>query len=142
MAQWNGNTSPDYNQVIAHLKNLDAKSDRIQLFNMGPSDVYGLPIYLCVLNAEKDSVSTFNKANKGTTILVNNAIHPGEPDGVNACLIYADTYASLDSINPNDPVLAFIPAYNIGGMINRNSTSRANQNGPEIYGFQIGRAHV
>lgn len=136
MGQWNGNTSPDYNQVIAHLKKLDAKSDRIQLFNMGPSDVYGLPIYLCVLNAEKDSISTFNKANKGTTILVNNAIHPGEPDGVNACLIYADTYASLDSINPNDPVLAFIPAYNIGGMINRNSTSRANQNGPEIYGFR------
>jgi hypothetical protein len=34
------------------------------------------------------------------------------------------------------PVIAFIPAYNVGGMMNRNSTSRANQNGPDEYGFR------
>jgi hypothetical protein len=42
----------------------------------------------------------------------------------------------LDSINPNDPVVAFIPAYNVGGMLTRSATSRANQNGPELYGFR------
>jgi hypothetical protein len=26
-------------------------------------------------------------------------------------------------------------SYNIGGALNRNSTSRANQDGPEVYGF-------
>ena len=34
------------------------------------------------------------------------------------------------------PVIAIIPAYNVGGMMNRNSFSRANQNGPEEYGFR------
>jgi hypothetical protein len=27
-------------------------------------------------------------------------------------------------------------SYNIGGALNRNSTSRANQDGPEVYGFR------
>jgi hypothetical protein len=34
------------------------------------------------------------------------------------------------------PLIAIIPAYNVGGMMNRNSFSRANQNGPEEYGFR------
>ena len=35
-----------------------------------------------------------------------------------------------------DVVLAVIPFYNIGGVLNRNSTTRANQNGPVAYGFR------
>ena len=37
---------------------------------------------------------------------------------------------------PDNVVLAIIPVYNIGGALNRNSFSRANQNGPESYGFR------
>ena len=33
-------------------------------------------------------------------------------------------------------VIIVIPIYNIGGALNRNSTTRANQNGPESYGFR------
>jgi hypothetical protein len=33
-------------------------------------------------------------------------------------------------------VLAVIPIYNIGGSLNRNSTTRVNQNGPKEYGFR------
>jgi hypothetical protein len=133
---WLGNTSPDYYRLIDHLKSLDQANDRMTLYDMGPSDVPGLPIYLCVLNPAQDSASTFEKAREGTTLLFNNAIHPGEPDGINACLIYTENYLKLDSINPLDPLVAFIPAYNVGGMLNRSSTSRANQNGPEEYGFR------
>lgn len=135
-SQWIGNTSPDYYSLIAHLKSLDKANERMTLFEMGPSDVPGLPLYLCVLNSAQDSASTFEKARNGTTLLFNNAIHPGEPDGINACLIYTENYLKLDSINPSDPLVAFIPAYNVGGMLNRSSTSRANQNGPEEYGFR------
>ncbi|MFM7595557.1 MAG: hypothetical protein ACKO4Y_05200 [Flavobacteriales bacterium] len=135
-SKWTGNTSPDYYQLIAALQQMDKDSPRVSLFNMGPSDVPGLPIYVCILNGSEDSLTTFIKARTGTTLLFNNAIHPGEPDGVNACLIYAENYMRLDSINPNDPVVAFIPAYNVGGMLTRSATSRANQNGPELYGFR------
>ena len=133
---WKGNTTPEYEELIVSLKSMVKKNSKIKLFNMGPSDVPGLPIYLCVLNAEKDSLSTFEKARKGTTLLFNNAIHPGEPDGVNACLIYAKEYSESKLKDNNDPIIAFIPAYNVGGMLNRSSNSRANQNGPEEYGFR------
>jgi hypothetical protein len=139
-SNWTGNTSPTYPELIEHLKKLDKTHKELSMFNMGPSD-YGLPIYVFVINGGKDSTRTFSKALTGTTILINNAIHPGEPDGINACLIWLDQWIAqgkpLESKNGDKlPVIAFIPAYNVGGMMNRSSTSRANQNGPEEYGFR------
>lgn len=132
--QYDGNTSPTYPELIRIYQELDEKHEEIELYNMGPSD-YGLPIYLCVVNGARDSVGTFMKAIQGTTILINNAIHAGEPDGVNACLIWIDNW--IKAGKPSDiPLVGIIPAYNVGGMMNRSSTSRANQNGPEEYGFR------
>ena len=37
---------------------------------------------------------------------------------------------------PKNTVLALIPIYNVGGSLNRNTSSRVNQNGPEAYGFR------
>lgn len=133
---WIGNTSPSYDDLIQYLQKVDKESDRIELYAMGASDVFGLPIYLCVINGSGDSLKTFEKARNGTTLLFNNAIHPGEPDGINACLLYLDQYIKRDSVNIEDPVVCFIPAYNVGGMLVRSSTSRANQNGPALYGFR------
>jgi hypothetical protein len=138
---WLGNTTPTNDELIAHLQDLDRKHKEIMLYNMGPSD-YGQAIYLCVINGERDSLKTFEKARNSTTLLINNAIHPGEPDGINACLIWLDQWIRagkpLKSQDGQDdlPVIAFIPAYNVGGMYNRSKTSRANQNGPEAYGFR------
>jgi hypothetical protein len=134
-AQWNGNSSPTYPQLISHLQKLDRSHREIELYAMGDSD-YGLPIYLCVINGSGDSTKTFEKAKNQTTILINNAIHAGEPDGINACLIWLDQWITKGKPTKELPVIAFIPAYNVGGMMNRNSTSRANQNGPEEYGFR------
>jgi hypothetical protein len=137
---WLGNTSPTYDELITHLQQLDRAHKEIKLYNMGSSD-YGQPIYLCVVNGHRDSSQTFEKARNSTTILINNAIHPGEPDGINACLIWLDQWIGAgkpikSQAGADLPVIAFIPAYNVGGMYNRSSTSRANQNGPEEYGFR------
>ncbi|CAI8408961.1 MAG: Uncharacterised protein [Flavobacteriaceae bacterium] len=37
---------------------------------------------------------------------------------------------------PTNTVIAVIPVYNIGGALQRNSTSRTNQEGPKAYGFR------
>jgi hypothetical protein len=139
-SNWTGNTSPTYPELIDHLKKLDKTHKEFSMYNMGPSD-YGLPIYLFVINGAKDSIRTFQKAKAGTSILINNAIHPGEPDGINACLIWLDQWIAQGKpletkYGKKLPLIAFIPAYNVGGMMNRSSTSRANQNGPEEYGFR------
>jgi murein tripeptide amidase MpaA len=80
-----------------------------------------------------------NELKNKTIILVNNGIHPGEPDGINASMMLCETilkdYAKYAPLFKN-VVLAFIPVYNVEGMLNRNSTSRANQDGPAEYGFR------
>ena len=134
-AQWRGDTSPSYPELVAYLKKLDKENKEIKLFNMGLSD-YGLPIYVVIINADSDSTKTFEKARNGTTILINNAIHPGEPDGINASLIWIDEWIKQGKPCKSFPMVAIIPAYNVGGMMQRSSTSRANQNGPEEYGFR------
>ena len=134
-AQWTQNTSPTYPDLIAYYKKLDAQHKEIELYAMGESD-YGLPIYVCIVNGAQDSLKTFEKARTSTTLFVNNAIHAGEPDGVNACLIWLDNWIKNGKKTKDLPVIAFIPAYNVGGMMNRSSNSRANQNGPEEYGFR------
>lgn len=134
-AQWTQNTSPTYPELISYYKKLDAQHKEIELYAMGESD-YGLPIYVCIVNGAQDSLKTFAKARTSTTLLVNNAIHAGEPDGVNACLIWLDNWIKNGKKSDGVPVIAFIPAYNVGGMMNRSTNSRANQNGPEEYGFR------
>ena len=132
---WSSNTSPSYDELVDYLKRTAETHDFIELYNMGKSD-YGPPIYLCIVNGAQDSLQTFKKARKETTILFNNAIHPGEPDGINACLIWLEELIAERQLLEAIPIVAFVPAYNVGGMLNRSSTSRANQNGPELYGFR------
>ncbi|MFK7787529.1 MAG: M14 family zinc carboxypeptidase, partial [Crocinitomicaceae bacterium] len=131
----NGNETPTYHQLIEKYGELAAAHDEIELYNMGESD-YGLPIYVCVLNGAQDSTKTFEKAQNSTTLMINNGIHPGEPDGINACLIWIEDWIKAGKNTEKMPVIGIIPSYNVGGMINRSSSSRANQEGPEEYGFR------
>lgn len=133
--QWDKNTTPNYNELITQCRTWANQHKELELYEMGPSD-YGLPIYVFIVNGAGDSLATFDKARKSTTILVNNAIHPGEPDGVNAMLLWTKEWIAKGKKTKNLPVIAFIPAYNVGGMMNRSGTSRANQDGPEEYGFR------
>lgn len=134
-AQLNGNTTPTYHELIEMYRQLANDHDEIELYSMGESD-YGLPIYVCVLNGAQDSTKTFEKAKSSTTLMINNGIHPGEPDGINACLIWIEDWIKAGKNTKDMPVIGIIPSYNVGGMINRSSSSRANQEGPEEYGFR------
>jgi hypothetical protein len=62
-----------------------------------------------------------------------NGIHPGEACGINASLAFAK-----EKLKKPDENITYciIPIYNTGGMMNRGSYSRANQEGPEAYGFR------
>lgn len=133
----NSNYTPSYEEMVAFYKDLANTNDDILLLNMGTSD-YGVPIYVCLLNVPADSSKAMEKARESTTILINNAIHPGEPCGVNASMEVANTFANrvIEQRKKAFPVTAIITAYNVGGMNNRGSFSRANQLGPEEHGFR------
>ena len=75
------------------------------------------------------------KSNK-QVVFINNGIHPGEPAGIDASMILLRDLIDNKIRIPADIIVAIIPIYNIGGHLNRNSTSRVNQSGPEEYGFR------
>lgn len=130
----NGNQSATYEETISYFKTLDASFETIQMQEMGLTDS-GEPLHIVTFNA--DGNFNFEEIRKTKSIiLINNGIHAGEPDGIDATMmLYRDLALGKIKI-PKNVVLVAIPVYNIGGALNRNSTSRANQNGPEEYGFR------
>ncbi|MDB5198312.1 MAG: hypothetical protein JWO92_275 [Chitinophagaceae bacterium] len=131
----NGKETATYFQAIEFYKNLDKSSAKILVKKMGPTDA-GYPLHLILVsNAGKFDPEVWHKQNK-IVILINNGIHPGEPDGIDASMMLVRDIANNKIKLPDNVALAFIPVYNIGGSLNRNSFSRANQNGPLEYGFR------
>lgn len=127
----NGNQSTTYDECIAYYKNLDAHFETISMKEMGLTDS-GEPLHIVTFSENKNFDYTQNKA----VILVNNGIHPGEPDGIDASMMLLRDLATSKIKVPKNTIIVVIPIYNIGGSLNRNSFSRANQNGPEAYGFR------
>lgn len=127
------NITATYQETIEFYKVLDAKYDQMQLLECGPTDI-GKNLNLVVLSHDKIfDPGVIRRANK-RILLINNGIHPGEPEGIDASMMLARDLLLKNSL-PRDVVICIIPAYNIDGMLNR-GTSRANQNGPESYGFR------
>jgi hypothetical protein len=126
-----------YTETISYFKQLANEFPEIFIQEIGETDS-GHPLHLVVFNS--DLAFDFNKIKKSTknVILINNAIHPGESDGVDASMmLLRDIVQDKNKVKElENIILAFIPIYNIGGALNRNSHSRANQNGPKEYGFR------
>lgn len=122
-----------YEAGIRFCEQLDSISPYIFLFTYGNTDA-GKPLHLLVFDADKN----FNPETNKEVLLINNAIHPGEPDGVEASLmILRDLVYDADLRTKYAGVrLLVIPFYNIDGALNRSSHSRANQLGPDEYGFR------
>jgi len=130
-----GKESATYFQAIEFYKKLDASSAKVFMKAAGSTDA-NYPLHLVMVsNDGKFDASTWHRHNK-VVILINNGIHPGEPDGIDASMMLVRDVASNKIKLPDNVVLAVIPVYNIGGCLNRTSSSRANQNGPVDYGFR------
>lgn len=132
-----GKASSTYAEAIAWYQQLDQSSEQVSLLEYGLTDV-GKPLNLLVIS--KDGISDpteIDRSNK-RVLLINNAIHPGEPCGVDACMMLARDLIQNAEMNQllDEVVIAIIPLYNIGGALNRGSYSRTNQQGPEAYGFR------
>lgn len=131
----NGKESATYFEAVDWYKKLDKISPLVLVKEMGMSDA-GYPLHLVLVSSDgKFDAAIWHKQNKAI-ILINNGIHPGEPDGIDASMMLVRDIINKKVKLPDNVALAFIPVYNIGGCLNRNSTSRANQNGPAEYGFR------
>jgi len=134
----NADSTATYEETIAFYKKLAKNYSEIKIQEVGMTDA-GKPLHLVMFDADKN----FNPLDtRKNTILINNGIHPGEPDGVDASMLLLRDLVQNDSLKTayEQIIIAIIPMYNIGGSLNQNSTSRVNQNGPSEYGFR-GNTH-
>jgi len=126
----NGLETATYHEVISFYQNLADTYSEIKLETIGKTDS-GEPLHLVWFSSE----GKFNDSKK-SNLLINNGIHPGESDGIDATMILFRDLANGILTPPKNVTIVTIPVYNIGGSLNRNSTTRTNQNGPKEYGFR------
>src|SRR5678816_2907099 len=133
--QTGGTESPTYCQIVEWWKKLDAGSANVKIMEMAPTDA-GFPLHLVMVSGDKDFNIQCFKAKKKAIIFINNAIHQGEPDGIDATMVLVRDIVENKYQLPSNVVLATIPVYNIGGCLNRSKNYRIDQNGPVEKGFR------
>ncbi|WP_167604923.1 M14 family zinc carboxypeptidase [Maribellus sediminis] len=132
------NYTPTYNEVIDMFSLLDANYENAKLVVSGTTDV-GKPLHTFIINSEPVFDAKTIKEQGKSVLLINNGIHPGEPEGIDASLQFADDILrnknGMKSWLENT-VIVIIPVYNVGGHLNRGPYNRANQATPYETGFR------
>ncbi|MFI5137474.1 MAG: M14 family zinc carboxypeptidase [Sphingobacteriales bacterium] len=127
------NYTATYSEVIAYYQKLSRLNPQMKLFNYGTTDA-GKPLTLVVLSRDGVFDPKLVKKQNKRVLLINNGIHPGEPEGIDASMMLCRDLLKKKAL-PKNVVICIIAVYNIDGCLNR-GLSRINQNGPRAYGFR------
>jgi len=142
--QGNQNQTTTWADCIAWYENLAHQYPQVLRFSVvGTSDA-GVPIHAGVVSADGVFDRAQVKAAGRPVFFNNNGIHPGEPEGVDACMALVRDFCQqperLAALGKT--VFLFVPLYNVDGAFNRANTSRVNQDGPEAFGFRGNSRHL
>ncbi len=131
------NYSPSYDQIIHFYDSLATNYSNSKLIEIGTSD-NGKPIHCFIIDSDKEFKPEALSKRKKVYYLINNGIHAGEACGIEASMKLANEILAKPSSQKylDNVVVLIIPVYNISGSLNRNNSTRVNQNGPEEYGFR------
>jgi hypothetical protein len=140
----NQNQTTTWSECIAWYEDLAKRYPNVLRFGVvGASDA-GVPIHAGVVSADGVFDREQIKSARRPVFFNNNGIHPGEPEGVDACMALVRDFC----VEPErlaalgDTVFLFVPLYNVDGSLNRADTSRVNQDGPEQFGFRGNSRHL
>lgn len=140
----NGNQTTTWAECTAFYEGLAEQFPGVlRWWRIGTSDI-GLPMHAGLVTADGEFDRETLRAQGRPVFFNNNGIHPGEPEGIDACMALVRDFC----VDParraalGDTVFLFIPVYNVDGCVNRQSTSRANQLGPESFGFRGNGRHL
>lgn len=134
----NQNQSTTWEACVAYYHMLATQYPGVlQFFQIGLSD-NGVPIHAGVVTSDGVFEREHLKHAKQLVFFNNNGIHPGEPEGIDACMALVRDFCTQPQrlATLGKTVFLFIPIYNVDGCLNRNDTSRVNQLGPESFGFR------
>jgi hypothetical protein len=134
----NHNQTTDWAACIAFYEDLARQFPAVlRFFQIGVSDS-GIVMHAGVVSGdgvfEREQIQQAARP----VFFNNNGIHPGEPEGIDACMALVRDFCTqperLAALGRT--VFLFIPVYNVDGCWNRQATSRVNQLGPEEFGFR------
>jgi len=133
----NKNSTSTYPEIRQFYRTLDEISPYVQVRDYGMTDS-GQPLQEVVVAADNHFTPEETRAAGKAVLLINNGIHPGEPDGIDASMIWMRNLVLNNTMADmlENMTIVIIPVYNIGGSLNRSWISRPDQNGPEEFGFR------
>jgi hypothetical protein len=140
----NHNQTTTWAECIAFYERLAAAFPGVLHWQqIGTSDS-GAPMHAGVVTADGVFDREALLADGRPVFFNNNGIHPGEPEGIDACMaLVRDFCTRPDRLAAlGRTVFLFIPVYNVDGCLNRQATSRVNQAGPETFGFRGNARHL
>ena len=131
------NRTSTFQETRTFYESLDKASSFVQTSDYGMTDA-GHPLQEVIIDMDRDFDVEKSRKKGKLVFFINNGIHAGEPCGVDASMLFATEILRDKSYSPllENVVVVIVPIYNIGGAINRNSFTRANQNGPDSHGFR------
>jgi hypothetical protein len=140
----NQNQTTTWADCIAWYEDLARRHPHLLRFaQVGTSDA-GVPIHAGVVSADGAFSPAEIEAAGRPVFFNNNGIHPGEPEGVDACMaLVRDLCEQPQRLAAlGRTVFLFVPLYNVDGAFDRSDTSRVNQDGPEQFGFRGNSRHL
>ncbi len=140
----NQNQTTLWTDCIAFYETLARRFPGVLKFEQAGVSDGGIPLHVGVVSADGVFDREQIKRAGRTVFFNNNGIHPGEPEGIDACMAMVRDLCFDPSrlAALGDTVLLFVPVYNVDGCLNRASTSRPNQDGPELFGFRGNSRHL
>ncbi|MCX6352440.1 MAG: M14 family zinc carboxypeptidase [Bacteroidetes bacterium] len=133
-----GNYTATFQETLAYYQLLEKTFPEVKLTDsFGQSD-NGTKLPLAIISTSKNFNIKELKTSGKLVLMINNAIHAGEPEGVDATMMFVRDILTKNDYKKllDNVVILIIPTYNIDGVMNRGCCSRANQNGPQEYGFR------
>ncbi len=140
----NGNQTATWSECIAFFRRLAAAFPQWLSFGtFGVSDG-GADLHVGVFSSDGVFDPDAIKSGGRVVFLNNNGIHPGEPEGIDACMAFVRDLCVSETARAQlgSTAFVYVPVYNVDGAINRANTSRVNQSGPEAFGFRGNARHL
>ncbi|MBL7808277.1 MAG: hypothetical protein JNN28_10695 [Saprospiraceae bacterium] len=119
----NTNQTLTYHEAIACYEKMAAAfPDIFHLSTVGSTDS-GYPLHVAVLNTSGVFEPEVIRKSGKRILLINNGIHPGEPEGIDATIMLLRDFLTKKELQKTleHLVLVVIPVYNIDGCLNRGS---------------------
>ncbi len=142
--RYDRNETLTYDEIIAACQYLADHHPEAVLLEAGTTDV-GKPLHLFILS--RTGLTTPEEAASAglPVIFINNGIHPGEPEGIDASIqLVMDILGNKNGMKAylDKVILCIIPVYNVGGVLDRSAYHRANQDTPPETGFRGNGKHL